>query len=290
MMEKWPNFFIVGVPKGGTTSLHEYLNDVPGIFMSKIKEPYFFSPIMIPDKLPFRPVRDKKKYLALFKNAKDEKIIGESSTLYFFDPEAPNLIHKKTPHARILISLRDPIERLFSHYLLTKKEGFAEKTFHEQIQKELRHEVDYTKPHMRLEAGMYSKCVNKYLDKFGANQVKIIIFEEWIKNPKKIVEDIMKFLDIDQKLEHSNVDDHNPYTVNRWNAVTRILMKPNLSRVRDVLPYSTRQFIGKSLEKEVKKPKMEEKEREFLKKFYKDDVEKLKKILGRNLPWPNFQN
>ena len=165
MMEKWPNFFIVGVPKGGTTSLHEYLNDVPGIFMSKIKEPYFFSPIMIPDKLPFRPVRDKKKYIALFKNAKDEKIIGESSTLYFFDPEAPNLIHKKIPHARILISLRDPIERLFSHYLLTKKEGFAEKTFHEQIQKELRHEVDYTKPHMRLEAGMYSKCVNKYLDK-----------------------------------------------------------------------------------------------------------------------------
>ena len=51
-----------------------------------------------------------------------------------------------------------------------------------------------------------------------------------------------------------------------------------------------RQFIGKTLEKEVKKPTMEEKEREFLKKFYKDDVDELKKILGRDLPWRNFQD
>ena len=283
-MEKWPNFFIVGVPKGGTTSLHEYLNSVPGIFMSKNKEPYFFCPIMVPDNLPFRPIRDEKKYLALFKKVKDEKIIGESSTLYFFDPETPNLIHKKIPDAKILISLRDPIDRLFSHYLLTRKEGFAEKTFHEQIQKELHDKVNYSEPHMRLRAGMYSKCVKRYLDKFGTNQVKIIIFEEWIKNPKKTVEDIMKFLDINQRLEHLNVDDHNPYTVNRWDGVTRVIRKPFMNSIKDMLPYSTRQFIGKSLEKEVKKPKMEEKEREFLKKFYKDDVDELKKILGKDLP------
>ena len=56
------------------------------------------------------------------------------------------------------------------------------------------------------------------------------------------------------------------------------------------MPYSIKQFIGKSLEKQVKKPKMEQKDREFLKKFYKDDVDDLKNILGRDLPWPNFQN
>lgn len=287
-MERWPNFFIVGVPKGGTTSLHEYLNDVPGIFMSKLKEPYFFSPIMVPDKLPFRPIRDKKKYLALFKKAKHEKIIGESSTLYLYDPEAPKLIHKKIPHARILISLRDPIERLFSHYLLIKKESFAEKSFHQQIQKELHHEVDYTKPHMRLEAGIHSKCVKRYLDTFGANQVKIIIFEEWIKNPKKTVEEILKFLEIDQSLEHFKAEEHNPYTVNRWDFVPRILTNPIVNRIKNVIPYNTRQFISKSLEKQDIKPKMNEKDREFLKKFYNHDVNELKKILGRNLPWPNF--
>jgi len=289
-MQRWPNFFIVGAPKAGTTSLHEYLNKVPEIFMSKIKEPYYFAPIMMPDNFTYKPIRDTKKYLTLFEKAKLEKIIGESSTLYLYDPEAPKLIHEKNPNARILISLRDPIDRLFSHYLLVRNEGFAKKSFYEQITDELDHKIDICKPHMRLEAGTHSICVKRYLDTFGEKQVKIIIFEEWIKNPKKAVEGILKFLDIDAVLDHFRADDHNPHIINRWEFVPRFLRNPLVTRIREIVPTTLKQQIRKSLVKKMKKPTMDEKEREFLKKFYKDDVKKLEEILGRNLPWSNFNN
>ena len=65
-METWPNFFIVGAPKAGTSSLYAYLKDIPGIYMSPIKEPNYFSAATIPATSSFGPIRDKKKYLSLF--------------------------------------------------------------------------------------------------------------------------------------------------------------------------------------------------------------------------------
>ena len=109
LLERWPNFFIVGAPKAGTSSLYAYLNEIPGIFMSPKKEPNYFSENTIPNDHPIKPIRDKKKYLELFKGVKGEKIIGEASTSYLADPEAPKLIHEACPDAKILISLRDPV-------------------------------------------------------------------------------------------------------------------------------------------------------------------------------------
>jgi len=78
-LEKWPNLFIVGAPKAGTTSLHEYLKKIPGVFMSEVKEPYYFCKKAVPDYSYAIIVRDKKKYLNLFKKVNDEKIVGESN-------------------------------------------------------------------------------------------------------------------------------------------------------------------------------------------------------------------
>ena len=109
----WPNFFIVGAAKAGTTSLYQYLKQIPGIYMSPVKEPHYFSRRVIPDDHHYRPIRDKEKYLSLFKKVNNEKVVGEASPTYLRDPEAPRLIHQVSPNARILISLRDPIERPF---------------------------------------------------------------------------------------------------------------------------------------------------------------------------------
>jgi len=85
----WPNLFIVGAQKAGTTSLYEYLKEIPGVFMSPIKEPHFFSHASI--KNPWQtPINNEKDYLNLFKNVKDEKIIGEASPTYLSDPNTPD--------------------------------------------------------------------------------------------------------------------------------------------------------------------------------------------------------
>src|SRR3989304_10189805 len=118
MMERWPNLFIVGAPKSGTTSLHAYLDKIDDIFMSPIKEPNYFSAQTVSIKHPVNPIRDKKKYLKLFQKGIHNKYIGEASPSYLADSEASKLIHQVSPNAKIIISLRDPIDRVFSHYLM----------------------------------------------------------------------------------------------------------------------------------------------------------------------------
>ena len=123
----------VGAPKSGTTSLFAYLKTVPDIFMPEIKEPNYFSIVNVPKDSHSKPIRDKKKYLELFKKVKDEKIIGEASVSYLSDPKAPKLIHKEVPDAHIIIIIRDPIERAYSHYFNKVRSNIEKKSFHEAI-------------------------------------------------------------------------------------------------------------------------------------------------------------
>ena len=98
-METWPNFFIVGAGKAGTSSLWIYLNQVPQVFMSPHKEPHFFSPTYLAPKI-VQTFRNKNDYLNLFQDVRNEKAIGEASINYLLDPTSPKLIHEKVPHAK----------------------------------------------------------------------------------------------------------------------------------------------------------------------------------------------
>lgn len=117
-LETWPNFFIVGAPRCGTTSLWYYLNQSPEIFMSSKKEPWYFNSPEYVNVYPEKPIHNDKKYLSLFKGVLEEKAVGEASTTYLADPTTPERIHSVLPESRIIISIRDPVERAFSSYLM----------------------------------------------------------------------------------------------------------------------------------------------------------------------------
>jgi len=170
-VEKQPNFFIVGATKAGTTSIYNYLKNIPGIFMSAEKEPNYFSRKNIPNDHPIIPIRDKKKYLELFKGVKDEKIIGEASPTYLADPEAPKLIHEAYPDAKILISLRDPVERAFSHYLMVKGVGRVKTSFRDHLEKEINQELTDDISNIGIYGNRYFENIKRYFDIFGRNQV-----------------------------------------------------------------------------------------------------------------------
>ena len=96
-MEIWPNFFIVGAPKAGTSTLFYYLKSNSEIFMSSIKEPGYFN-IGIDLESIFVPmIKNRKKYLSLFEHTENKKAIGESTTTYLMDPRAPLQIKKQIP-------------------------------------------------------------------------------------------------------------------------------------------------------------------------------------------------
>jgi len=292
-MEKWPNLFIVGAPKAGTTSLHEYLKNIPGIFMSEVKEPYYFCKTMIPIDHYVTPIIDRKKYLALFEKSKNEKIVGESSVWYLSDPDASSLIYQQVPSAKIIILLRDPVERAFSHYLMLEgRKQFKSSSFHEQIQKEIRDGLDYKTPNIRLNAGLYYDDIIRFLEIFGRNQVKIIIFEEFIVNTKEILNDILEFLDVSISLKKFEPQKHNPAVISKYPLVNEFLNISFVSKLRQkLIPEQTQRNIKKKLFKDLRNEyKMTSEDREFLKKYYNEDVKKLSTFLDKKLPWPNYSD
>ena len=131
-----PNFFIVGAPKAGTTSLYKYLESHPDIFMSALKETNYFSFTEIEEqKLYYREkgVSDWNSYLSLFENASGKKAIGEASVSYLFYPKTARAIKEKFSDARIIIMLRNPAERALSHYFMDYKMGYVKRKFSEIV-------------------------------------------------------------------------------------------------------------------------------------------------------------
>jgi len=290
-MKRWPNLFIVGAPKAGTTSLYEYLREVPDIFLPIHKEPRFFAPTAKDEIKPNPSIKDKEEYLKLFEQVNNERFYGEGSTIYLSDPDAPKLIHEVSPSARIIISLRDPVERAFSAYLMVLRQGYLKEDFHNEIQKELKKEVDNTKSRIRLEAGLYFNSVKRYTEIFGEKNVKILIFEEMIMDTKRSVQDILNFLGINYELKGFKAEVHNPFRGKPRGKIAKEILenKFTVKLSKKLILRSGRQFIEHKLLQTKSKPKISKKDKEPLVKFYENDVRKIQDFLGKKLPWKNFK-
>jgi len=289
-MDKWPNLFIVGASKSATGTLYVHLSKVQGICMSTIKEPNYFSVKVHPGDVE-QVIRDKKQYLSLFDIDKDDKIIGEASPEYLADSEAPKLIHQVSPNAKIIIILRDPVERAYSHYFTFVRQGRIKNSFHDELQLALKNKKNGIKSNFGLlESGLYSEQVKRYLEIFGPENVKILIFDEFIKNQKLTLQEVLDFLGINHSFDDFKVDQYNKFGMARSPLAQKILRNRKMKYMLEkILPQSIRKFgRDKILLKQENKPKMNEEDRTSLVNFYKADVEKLQNIIGQRLPWKNF--
>jgi len=283
-MSKWPNFFIVGAPRCGTTSLYRYLEQIPEVFISSVKEPNYFNPTVNLDSLLSKPIRDEKRYLDLFKDVKNEVAVGEASPTYLWDPKTPELIHKAIPNARIIIIMRDPIERAYSEYLFLSGTGSEKKSFNDIIRNATK-TLNYSSRGV-IETGLYYEQVKRYLDVFNSKKVKILFFEEFIQDTLNSVKEVLEFLGI-QNAEPKSVNEiHNPFIMPRGKLTSGLVHNPVLRKLgKAVLPRKTIRNIRDVVTEKVPKPKMSSNDRKILLEFYQDDVKKLHELLGQNLPW-----
>ncbi len=149
MDKRFPNLFIVGAAKAGTTSFHYALDQHPEVFMSRKKEPGYF--VWPEEELQFinngtlitQPrflVNHLDDYLKLFEEGIDKKIRGESSTtyLFFYEKCIANLrrIHPDPARVNIVITLRNPVDRAFSQYMHKVRDGAESLSFEEALDKE----------------------------------------------------------------------------------------------------------------------------------------------------------
>jgi Sulfotransferase family len=119
-----PDFLVAGVPKAGTTALHAALSAHPHLYLSPIKEPKFFLTDGPPptkggpgDALTYREhIWQRDKYEALFDAARPGVLLGEATPFYLYDPDAMRRIHDLLPEAKLIVIIRDPVERAHSNW------------------------------------------------------------------------------------------------------------------------------------------------------------------------------
>lgn len=204
---------------------------------------------------------------------------------------APKLIHDVVTNAKIIIMLRDPVQRSFLHYMLRRGSGSETSSFRDAIKKALNSNDDYSR--RIVEAGFYSQQVKRYIETFGKDNVKIVIFEEFVKDVRKYVKEILEFLDVTEEPPKSIKKVHNPFKVPRGAFSTFALGNATMRNIgKNLVPYKIRYFvIEKILQKKGNaKSTLSQHDGRFMEDIYRKDVKQLQELLGRTLPWPLATN
>ena len=287
-----PNFLIVGGSKCGTTNLSYHLMEHDQVFMPELNEPYYFCRLDVPDDFERDSMVWKKdEYLSLFKNAKKNQRIGEATSTYLHCPHAAQDIKNHFNNCKIIILVRNPIERAHSSYFSYKFMKFDERAFSEIINEhEKKIEMEEFFIYSVLEPGFYSKHIKRFQSIFSEEQIKIIVFEDYIKNVEKTIKSVLEFLELDSEIIFKE-QKKGAYRVPK-NKLSEKLLKNKMFRntATKIIPPVYRQKLGdKLLVNQTKKPKMLEEDYRKLKSIYQNEVKELEKLLNRKLPWDDFK-
>lgn len=294
---RYPDFYIAGAPRSGTTFMHEYLGQHPRIFMSERKEPGFMCHDLDSgsylDSLSF--MRSADEYLALFDAAPTSSLTGEASTWYLFSKVAARRIRELNPAARAVIMLRDPAEMLYS---LHERRVYGGSEDLERFEDALAAEEDRRHgrripPHARNiqafqyhDVGRYAPQVERYLDAFGRSDVCLLIFEDFRADPRRAYEELVGFLGLEPVPIETTVV--NASAQRRSSRLRRMMLHPAAVRMgRAAIPKRLHARVGPLMDhltsRPSTRPPMDAATRARLRADLRDDVVRLSDLVGRDL-------
>ncbi len=184
-----PNFLIVGAAKGGTTSLYSMLDMHPNIIMSRRKEPHFFSR---------NYEKGERYYRSFFPLMTSEKVTGEASVSYLTDASTPKRVTELIPEAKIIMLLRDPLIRAYSHYQMLCESHPIKESFSELMDEEIRQRKTGIKTKYGLiENGMYAKSIENWLQFIKRENILIIQSEQFAKEPLEVMKKVYEFIGVE---------------------------------------------------------------------------------------------
>ena len=298
---KKPNFIIAGFPKCGTTSLHHYLSEHPEIFMPEQKELHFFT-YKILSKLKNGPkdelvketqINSSEKYLSYFQNVKKEIAIGDASPSYINYPSEFLKIKKYLNDPKVIIILRDPINRAYSNYLHLKREHRETMSFEDAIgAEEERIKNKYSDFwYYKFNSTYYQKIVKA---KTTFSNVLILTIEELDKDPIITMKKVYKFLGVNNKFSFKIISEKFNVGGNyKKNFATKIIFQPSKfkNRIKRFVQHTS--FLKIILMQltsifRSKPEKIDQNLIEELKNYFKDDVENLKKLDVNISNWKDY--
>lgn len=295
-----PNLFIPGAAKSGTTTLHELLNLHPEISMSKVKEPVFWNN----KKFDKYIEQDWLNYKKLF--VEKSKICGESTTSYMYYNsfiENINKNYKKSP--KFIFILRNPIDRYNSHFWWMKGLGLEKNKIKNVLNIESRinfEEYDYY-PKNYFQFGLYSKWIQRFIDNFGLENIKVITLEKLISNRLDTINSCFDFLGL-KKLESIPEKTSNKTTRIKYSFLYHFIRKSSIGKMNytkigkiflsnksiDRIKNKLKDIITNWKTEEFEYEPLQSEHRNHLKDAgYFSDVEKLKEIFDYSFnEWKDF--
>jgi len=288
-----PNLFIVGAAKSGTTSLHNYLHQHPDVFMCNPKEPHYLINQEIGiNRIPVG-ITNFFEYADLFLEGEDKKYRGESSVMYLMYPEIviPKIKDQFGEDSKIIIMIRNPVERAYSGYQHVKrynvKENYPDFRSAWDISEKRYFANEAMTPASRYkELGLYYKQVKSYLEELKS--VHIIIYDDYQKDFQLEMNKVFGFLEI-EKME---VNAEKRHMVGGWQwedeKMKKLIIKKNLFKtfLKIIIPFrSLRKKIRQQIQnkKTVKAEKISSEDKKMLQEFYREDIKRLSELVNRNL-------
>ena len=252
MVDQKLNFFLIGAPKAGTTHVHARLSRHPNVYLSPLKEPNHFATDIDPTQFsptfrsnvpadlkgylaerPLQPrqigfVHDAAQYRRLFEDATAEHtVVGECSTSYLWSSEAAERIAGAHPQARILAVLRNPVERLHSHWLMARKYGFTTAGLLAAVKQDQAHpDPSWGRSELFVEAGLYAEGLRRWMDRFPVGQVKVLLNED-LNRPETWLE-LADWLGLEDAIPTVAEKEGNPRGLARWEGVNAWLTSTGL--------------------------------------------------------------
>ena len=222
-----PDFLVAGVPKAGTTALHAALSGHPGLYLSQIKEPKFFLTDGPPptrggpgDALTYREhVWERARYEALFDAAPPGTLRGEATPLYLYDAAAMGRIRALIPDVKLIVIIRDPVERAHSNWAHLWSAGLEpDGDFLRACAEEPGRIAAGWAPFWHYTAlGRYGEQLQRALELFGRQRLLVLRYRLLIDSPAQALDEICAFLGVETgllaQIPRENVTAHPEHTL-----------------------------------------------------------------------------
>jgi hypothetical protein len=288
----YPDFFVIGAAKCGTTTLYGLLRQHPDIYLPSQKETHFFfwngkTPNYTdPGATRLREVAitDREVYERLYHGKAGLK--GEICPSYFMGDQTAEEIAKIRPDAKIIAILRDPVERTFSAYRHMKSRGSEPEDFDGALASEADHIAQNWQPVSHYTRGsLYYPRLKLYYDRFSPEQIMVVEFERLKEDPKAVSAEVLAFLGLPPLPEEAGMAQTNKTVVVRNGLLRKLLVErpPWVRRLRKILPQGSRARIKEALLSRVtsEEEKMSEESRARLKALFAEDAQMTRELTGQ---------
>jgi len=282
-VRRWPNLFIVGTARAGTTSLWHYLRGHPEIYMSPLKEPHYFS-----DRPPkyMRTVATEPDYLALFAAARGERFLGEASPHYLHGTRAAAAIKAVSPDARAVAVLREPVSRLYSSYWHSVRYGREQRGVEEALVEPVATDPAALPSLRYFSRSFYARALGTFSEAFG-DDLLVLWYDDLARDVRGFVRRILDFLAVEPAYAESfDATPRNTSSLPRSRTVAKLYAAPRIRNAgAKVIPRKMQSRAESLLLERRSVPELDPAFRRVLEPVFADDRAELERILGRPAPW-----